>query len=162
MKKTTKVITFSLLLLWMSVIFIMSAQPADKSSQMSGGIVSKLIAALFNKYNVEQQAIIKNILTVIVRKTAHFFEYLILGLLSFSFASNFQNYKYKKITCIIFGMVYAISDEIHQYFIPGRACRLTDVLIDTMGVVTSVLLILVVSNCKKSKSGETNEKKETD
>ena len=29
--------------------------------------------------------------------------------------------------------LYAVSDEIHQYFVPGRACRLFDVLIDTSG-----------------------------
>ncbi len=162
MKKSKGIIAFLLLFFWMSVIFIMSAQPADKSSQMSGGIVSKLIAALFNEYDVQEQMVIKGVLTVIVRKTAHFLEYFILGLLAFCSISTFKNYNYKKITCIFFGVAYAIGDEVHQYFVPGRACRLIDVLIDTAGVVTSMIFIFVILNRKKRKSGELNAKKETD
>lgn len=160
-----RIIAFSLLLLWMSVIFIMSAQPADKSSQVSGGIVSKLIATLFNKFetlSVEEQASITNLLTTIVRKTAHFLEYLILGLLTYFSLSTLQSYKYKKITCMIFCVIYAISDEIHQYFVPGRACRIKDVIIDATGVAASLILMSIIAGFKKRKSGEFNAKKETD
>lgn len=163
MKKTIRIFAFLLLFVWMSVIFIMSAQPADKSSQISGGVVSKLIAALFSKFDAlspNQQANITNFITVVVRKSAHFLEYFVLGLLLQFVLSTFKNLGYKKIFCIAFGVLYAISDEVHQYFVPGRACRLTDVLIDTAGVIVSVALISIILYCKKQKLGEFNAKKE--
>ncbi len=43
--------------------------------------------------------------------------------------------EYTKISIItvIICFLYAISDELHQYFVPGRACRLLDIFIDTSG-----------------------------
>lgn len=37
------------------------------------------------------------------------------------------------------GILYAASDELHQYFVPGRACQLRDVVIDGLGVLIGVL-----------------------
>jgi VanZ family protein len=34
---------------------------------------------------------------------------------------------------ILICFLYALSDEIHQSFVPGRACRILDVVIDTSG-----------------------------
>lgn len=45
------------------------------------------------------------------------------------------------------GMSYAVFDEIHQIFIPGRSCQVKDMLIDSSGVLLAVLLRYVfVSN----------------
>ena len=48
--KKFNILFCSLLIIWMAFIFIMSMQPAEQSSQLSGGIVSKLIAALFHDF----------------------------------------------------------------------------------------------------------------
>jgi VanZ family protein len=45
---------------------------------------------------------------------------------------------------LIVGIIYAISDEIHQGFIPGRAAKITDVMIDTMGVAVGILVLLLI------------------
>lgn len=167
--KSTKVkpiITLVLLLFWMSVIFYMSAQPAYESSQISGGIVSKLIAAFFSKFDslsLAQQENLTQILTVIVRKTAHFLEYFILAVLTVFFVQTYKNYKLKSemIFTFIFCVFYAITDEVHQYFVPGRACRMLDICIDTAGSLTAIFLIVSIIICKKrQKSGEHSEKKE--
>ena len=44
---------------------------------------------------------------------------------------------------IAFAIIYAISDEIHQFFVPGRACALQDVLIDTTGILFASLFYVV-------------------
>ena len=31
-------------------------------------------------------------------------------------------------------MLYAISDELHQFFVPGRCCSLMDIIIDVAGI----------------------------
>ena len=41
---------------------------------------------------------------------------------------------------IALSVIYAISDEFHQFFVPGRACALSDVLIDSAGILCSVLI----------------------
>lgn len=42
--------------------------------------------------------------------------------------------------CLIIGIIYATSDEIHQAFVPGRGPMFTDVLIDSMGVTVGMLI----------------------
>lgn len=46
------------------------------------------------------------------------------------------------LTTVIICFLYALSDEIHQYFVPGRACRVFDVIVDTAGSVFFCLLYL--------------------
>lgn len=41
---------------------------------------------------------------------------------------------------IVFAALYAVSDELHQYFVPGRYCDFKDILAD----VTGAILIQVV------------------
>ena len=53
------------------------------------------------------------------------------------------------IICLSIGVLYAISDEIHQGFIPGRTPQITDVMIDTMGVVLGMLCVLILFKIHK-------------
>ena len=69
----------------------------------------------------------------------HFMEYSILGSLSF-FAIR------KKNISIAFSIAYGITDEIHQYFVPGRFFDFYDMLADFIGSVFGVMLILFVLN----------------
>ena len=161
------IICYVLMLGWMAFIFIMSAQTAKESSGISGGIVSKLIAVFFKDFDALtslKQAEIINIITLIVRKTAHFLEYFILGVLSFLATSSYHKYKYntKKIYAFLICVLYAASDEIHQYFVPGRACRFLDICIDSAGSITAILAVAILVLRKRRKSGEFNEKKEID
>jgi len=43
---------------------------------------------------------------------------------------------------IFIGIIYGISDEIHQFFVPGRSCNIIDVLTDSIGVLVSGILYL--------------------
>ena len=59
----------------------------------------------------------------------------------------------------ILGVIYAITDEVHQYFVPGRSCEFKDVCIDGSGVLFGIVLVRVsISICNKiKKRGKTNE-----
>jgi VanZ family protein len=46
---------------------------------------------------------------------------------------------------ILFSIVYAISDEFHQLFVVGRTCSLSDVLIDSIGILLAGLIYLLQS-----------------
>lgn len=71
----------------------------------------------------------------------HFYAFLFLEaflLISIIRGKN-ENKKFIFIAIII-ALVYGVSDEIHQLFVPGRACSLSDVLTDSAGVLFAGLL----------------------
>ena len=72
---------------------------------------------------------------ILIHKLAHVGEYMILYTLLF-WAFNGKNAR-----SLIILIMFAISDEIHQYFVPTRECRITDVLIDILGGLTSMTLL---------------------
>ncbi len=164
--KKIRTVCFVFLILWAALIFVMSAQPAVQSSKLSGGIVSKIIAAFFNKFadfSTEKQQYLVNTITFFVRKTAHFLEYFILGIISCITMLTYRQYKLrvKAVVPIVFGILYAISDEIHQHFVLGRACRFFDICIDSAGIIVAVMLIITIYYFKiKRRFGDANEKKE--
>ena len=54
------------------------------------------------------------------------------------------------------GTLYAVTDEIHQTFVPGRSCELRDMGIDSCGVLTGALAVSLVILLKERKpSAET-------
>lgn len=134
-----KIISWTLVIIWMVLIFILSHQPAPESSDLSSGITRKVmdIIKLFApniKLSLES-------LHFIIRKGAHFSIYLILGILS---SIALRSYRLSKPRLIIMAIticvLYAISDEIHQIFIQGRSCQLGDVLIDSSGSILGISL----------------------
>lgn len=130
-----------LVAIWMIIIFIMSSFNSVESSNQSNFIVD-IIANIFKIENIE-------LLSFIIRKIAHYTEYLILGLLVINmFTKNNINNLY--LISIIFCIIYAISDEIHQFLIPGRACQIKDILIDSIGSITGIYLYKLISKRKKS------------
>lgn len=119
-----------LIVVWMIFIFIMSSFNADISSNQSGFIVN-IISNIFNINNID-------LLTLIIRKLAHFTEYFILGLLLYNYNKNI-------LKAIIICFIYAISDEVHQLFIIGRSFQIKDILIDTLGSICGVYFIKKIS-----------------
>ncbi len=147
--KLFKIVSIVLLVAWCVIIFMFSAQNAEESSKTSGTIVVSVIEAIYPKYETlheEQQKNIIDIITVVVRKTAHFLEYFILGAISFLTVTAYtkREFKFRALLAIVFCVAYSISDEIHQYFVPGRACRILDVFIDSMGSLTAILLLVLI------------------
>jgi VanZ family protein len=70
---------------------------------------------------------------LVLRKLAHAAEYAVLGALLVRATSA------AALSAAI-GVLYAITDELHQTFVPGRQGSSRDVLIDTAGVVAGVAL----------------------
>lgn len=120
----------------MAVIFYFSSQDADLSTDVSNSF-TKNVVNFFTLHKLSDD-VLENIavsVDYIVRKTAHFTIYAIMGLLCFNALFNTYGRTEKKywIIAIIICFLYAISDEIHQIFVPGRACMVKDVVIDTLG-----------------------------
>lgn len=89
----------------------------------------------------------------VLRKIAHITEYCILVILflrAFKISLNYvEDYKKIHFWSIFLSFLYAISDEIHQYFVPGRNFALTDIFIDTTGIILGSFLWDKVFNKSK-------------
>ena len=121
----------------MVVIFLFSAQTGGRSGNTSEEIVKWVIGLFYRNFAdlpTMKQTEILEIIHLLIRKGAHFAEYAILAILA---ANALRSYSLSKLCrwliTIGFCTLYAVSDEIHQYFVPDRACRFLDVCIDTAG-----------------------------
>ena len=84
-----------------------------------------------------------------LRKLAHITEYLIFTFLlyrAFSGSFNMNVFRFFMYPAA-FSLLYAISDEIHQYFVLGRSCSAQDVLIDSIGIIGFYILIRIKKGC---------------
>lgn len=129
-----KTIFFILFILVTAFIFSNSAKPAAQSSSQSGFFVN-IFLSIFPEIG-------NDIATVIIRKLAHVSEFFAQGaLLSGIF---FENYRKKLGIVLLVGLMTACTDELIQLFFEGRGAMLTDVFIDFMGTVLSVVMVSLI------------------
>lgn len=127
-------------IIWMMIIFNLSDQVAEQSNELSTGI-TEIVVNTVEKVVPNIQLDVKNF-NGIIRKNAHFIAYLILGIL-LMYALRRKGIRSTWITFAIGGL-YAISDEIHQLYVPGRSAELRDVFIDSIGVVSGIMIYLLL------------------
>ena len=127
-----KKLSVILVIIWMIVIFMFSSYNGNISSVQSDGIVSLLARIIHYTGDID-------ILRFIVRKVAHFTEYLILGILVIN-ALKYNTIKDMMKLSILICILYASLDEIHQLFVSDRAGNIFDVLIDTLGSLSGIFL----------------------
>ncbi len=146
------IIAWIAVILWMALIFASAAQPADATNHLSVG-VTKMI--LQNKAAVSLGVIgSENAVTLfnfIIRHLAHFFLFFVLGMLVTNALRAIKesargrrgtDRRFLLPTVICFA--YAVNDEIHQMFVPGRDSDIKDVLIDTAGAILGIMIYLIV------------------
>ena len=146
-------VAYILLLAWMSLIFWFSNQKAVASDNLSGGPIKSVITFVYKiigkEINENEINKIVDTLNTPVRKTGHFIEYLILGILVINVISKYQLDKRTIIIIsILIMIIYACSDEVHQLFIEGRSGEIKDVLLDSIGGTTGILLYYKIINKK--------------
>lgn len=141
-----KLIKLTLIILLMSLIFCFSNQKADDSSKLSDGLIVKVANIFVDKnLSTKDKEIILEKYTTIVRKTAHFGIYLVLGILVINFLCEY-NIKHIILVSLIVCLLYSITDEVHQLFIEGRSGEVRDVLIDTSGSFVGVCSYYIIKN----------------
>lgn len=138
-----------LAVIWMCVIFAFSAQTKEESSAVSEGLSYRMInttGLLFHLHiDEEQLRQIAGAIEHFVRKGAHMTEFAILAVLLYLWTSRWQAAYLRRACAAAFAtMLYACSDEFHQLFVPGRAGRVSDVLIDSAGAVLGLALFVLI------------------
>ena len=124
-----------LVIIWMCFIFFMSNQPAETSDSQSIGIIN-----ILSEFGINMSGIFGDVANFVVRKCAHFLEYMILGFLIINLIKD--DCKLSNIIFITIAGVflYACTDEFHQLFVVGRDGNFRDILIDTFGGTFSGIL----------------------
>ena len=171
-KLTTKILIV-LCGLWMAFIFFLSAQRSEVSTETSDKVTAAIVETMYGDktpstpedigfegsatwvYEDLEAGLIpkddifgrsKFVFKNDVRKLAHIFIYLVLAVLvNTTFISHFRKNGF---ICIILTAgictLYAASDEIHQYFVPGRSCEIRDMVIDFSGAVLGCAAYLLI------------------
>lgn len=138
-------IYWTMVICWMAVLFVLSGQSAEKSSSVSGKVievVATVIKPSFTELDVAEKSTFIGELQATVRNLAHYFSYCVLGtLLSLVMQTHSLRLRKQMLWALAIGVTYAISDEIHQYFVPGRSMQLSDIILDSFGVLTGILLV---------------------
>lgn len=136
----------------MGVIFALSHQPASQSSELSMDVMG-FFAKIFTGF-------IETIGHDTFRSIAHALEYCGLALLMFN-ALYHTAQKPLIAASFALSVFYAVTDEVHQLFIDGRAFQLTDILVDAIGSAVGVAAgyaIYKVINTVISRRGKKLEK----
>ena len=152
-----RVIFLILIIINCIVIFYFSTENGEESSNTSGRIIEKIIEILPNSENLSEQEReeLKENLQFVVRKGAHFSIYTLLGCFTMGFMNTFNIKTKRKIICSLgFGVLYAITDEIHQLFSSGRTAKVMDVGIDSLGVVFGILIVFLIVYLINRKNGK--------
>lgn len=141
-----------------SIIFGFSSQNAETSGGISKKVTEYIIRFIPSIQELEenQKIEISQRVEKVVRKIAHFTIYTLVGFLLMSLMCTYNLKEIDQIgTSLIIGVIYASTDEIHQAFIPGRGPQITDVMLDSLGILTgifiSLLLIETVRRITKNK-----------
>lgn len=156
--KLLRILPVLILIADMAFIFYNSAQEAQASSAASGAVTERIAALFVPHYrdlDEAEQLRITSQLNSVVREAAHMLQFVPLGASLYWLLYTFELKKTTKrfllpitVGC---GFIYAISDEIHQIFVPGRAFQWLDIGMDTcgalLGAVASAVLIVLIKLC---------------
>lgn len=147
----SRAVTWIPLVIWMLVIFAFSAQPAAASGGLSATLAAIVADAIGRAPRLFGGTAFPGgglgDLQHVLRKTAHFLEYFVLGSLALLAVrpglGRGRPVGLRTVgTALLLCVGYAVTDELHQLVVPGRSGRWQDVLIDSAGALAGILLVL--------------------
>ena len=132
-RKIHIIISWVLVVICMGIIFFLSAQNGEESSDLSGSFVMALLNGLGI---VIDEGILRSI--------AHCLEFMGLSVLIFNAVYVTWFLKITPIIAFLSTVFYAITDEIHQIFVPERAFQISDILVDSTGALIGVIASFII------------------
>lgn len=151
--KAKRIIFTILALLWMGLIFLMSAQTGTESGGLSDGIcraIGSIFVKGFEEWSAVRQAEFVASISFYIRKLAHMTEYAILGIL-WAEALHAWGIQMGRtaLFSIIIAVLYAFSDEAHQLLVAGRSGQVRDVAIDAAGAAVGVAVAVLIAKARE-------------
>ena len=165
-----EITSWIIVIIWAIVIFIMSSMDTNESNGKSKTIINDVVeksVETTNGLGITDKHPSKNKMDQVIeklnyplRKAAHASEYFIFTILILIALKN-SGVKGNEKFIIALGIcfIYACTDEYHQTFVNGRTGRFTDVLIDTCGSFTGIMLSYIIGRVGRGrKDGRKKEK----
>ena len=121
------------------IIFYLSGQTASESSNTSDSLIALIFSIIGQTFSAD-----------FIRTLAHFCEYAGFGFLVHNLIFALK-YKLKPLLCVLFSFGYAITDEIHQIFVPGRTFQLIDLTVDLGGIILGTVVFCGITIIIKHK-----------
>lgn len=143
--KLKKILSLVLLITWMITIFVFSHQQGTGSSRTSEKVSEFIVNVcdIREQLSNEEKNELIGIINPIIRKVAHLTIYTIGGFLLINLI-HIQKDRKEIFYSGIVGVLYAITDEIHQLFIEGRSGRIEDIIIDSIGIFLGIYIFLFI------------------
>lgn len=140
-------------LLWLCVLAAFSTDLF--SAEHTGGILLKLVHALFGQISAHQFQEIH----FLVRKSAHFCSYGLLSALAFfswrATLPSLPRWTFRwSLLAVLLAVTAAGLDEFHQSFVPSRGSSLRDVFLDFTGAVFFQLVIALWLGRREDRAAE--------
>lgn len=129
-----------------AMIFSFSAQKGTDSQSMSDTVTDQVVRIIRPDYaqlSSEKRLSLYEMLSTIIRKSAHFCEFALLG---FNLMGFFRLWRWERpprpsaLLAWFTATLYAGSDELHQLFVNERAAAVLDVCLDSAGALTGILI----------------------
>ena len=146
-KKTIRILSVLFLMLVFTQIFFFSNQNGEESENLSLNLMRKITILLSKNNEISQKNIDQIIYNwhVIIREFSHFIVFVPIGIFVMCLISTYKiKLRYKFLISMSVGILYAVFDELHQFFVQGRAAELMDVGIDTLGVLFGVFFAFLI------------------
>ena len=172
-RKSTGIMIFVALVLWIMTIFYFSSQPS-KASHAQSGMMIGVIKKIDNLFDITDTKVYEKLAVVvkdkvfmgryttangIVRKSAHFGIYFILGMICSVFGYFYTRQLLMGfLVGVSLPVVVAVLDEFNQGFV-GRTSSLSDVIIDGTGALVGtvmVMIIIIMIRCKEKYNNKYN------
>ena len=118
-----------LIIIWLLLIYLFSNQNGSISTKITNDVLEKYLGFINS-----------DLTFILLRKLAHFMEYLVLGILIYNLLKEF-NLSNINLISILLCFMFACFDEIHQLFISRRTGNILDVVIDGIGALSGILII---------------------
>ena len=126
------------------IVFIFSnSMQMGAVSEGASGRVLRLVQRALTRLGMPELA--AHVTQHFIRKLAHFCEYTLEGfLLMLCMQVYTRNYIWHISVPLLGGVLTALADETIQIYSPGRSSQVTDVWLDSAGVLAGILAALVL------------------
>ncbi|MBR5994811.1 MAG: VanZ family protein [Lachnospiraceae bacterium] len=136
-------------------IFIFSMMPGEKSGDTSRGFLMSIAHLVEGISHKDLNADTLEAWHHIIRKGAHFTEYAILGMtVVYAFGERLKKAARIIPVALAICAFYAATDEFHQTFVDMRVGSVSDVLLDSVGALTGIVIFLLITRKKRTKLRE--------
>lgn len=134
-------------LIWMALIFSISTDLG--SVKHTSRFIGPFLRFFWPAISEES---IENV-QIVVRKGGHFSGYAVLAILLWrarnrGLLTNVWTWRTAAFAEFI-SFLYAISDEVHQAFVPTRQASTLDVLIDSLGAAVGLFVVWAIGRARK-------------